>query len=460
MAQAATELVADFVEGLPDAPATNIDAPGVDLDALLRPPPEEPGDLHGLLATVRDAAAVATEPAGPGYLAFVPGGGLYSSAVAEMVARSLNRYSGFAAFAPALVALEEGVLRWLCATFGLPTGSSGGLLTTGGSMATLTAVVAARQAHLGGDGDDVRQGTLYLSEHTHRCVAKAAHVAGLHPDQLRMVPTTPDLRIDPAAAAAMIAADRAEGRRPFFLVGTAGTTNTGTVDPLPELAAVARDQGLWFHVDGAYGGLFHLTERGRARMAGIEHADSLVLDPHKTLFLGYGTGALLVRDAATLRHAFAADAHYLQDVGDVGSLPDYADLGPELTRDYRGLRVWLPLHLHGVRAFREALDEKLDLARWAYDELRQVPELELPWEPDLSTVVFRRRGPDGADPDTVERLDRDLLARINATRRVFVSSTRIDGRTTLRFCVVSHRTHHDRMAEAVQIVRDAVAATP
>jgi glutamate/tyrosine decarboxylase-like PLP-dependent enzyme len=461
MASAVVELVADFVEGLPDAPAngaarSDLDV-DLDLDALLRPPAEEPGELAGLLAVVRDAAGAAVETAGPGYLAYVPGGGLYASALAEMLARALNRYSGFAAFAPALVALEEGVLRWLCAELGMPPGS-GGLLTTGGSMATLTAVVAAREAHLGRDGD-LRRGTLYLTEHTHSCVAKAAHVAGLRPDQIRVVPTTSDLRMDPDAAVAMVEEDRAAGRRPFMLVGTAGTTDTGTVDPLPALAEVARDLGLWFHVDGAYGGLFHLTERGRARLAGMERADSVVLDPHKTLFLSYGTGALLVRDPAALRRAFAADAHYLQDIVDRDTLPDYADLGPELTRDYRGLRVWLPLHLHGVGAFRRALDEKLDLARYAHDELQPVPELELPWEPDLSTVVLRLRPPAGADPATVERLDRELLARVNAPQRIHVSSTVVGGRTTVRLCLVSHRTHHDRIAEAVDIVRAAAAAT-
>jgi aromatic-L-amino-acid decarboxylase len=210
---------------------------------------------------------------------------------------------------------------------------------------------------------------------------------------------------------------------------------------------------VWFHVDGAYGGLFRLTERGRARLAGVERADSVVLDPHKTLFLPHGTGVVLVRDAATLHRAYAADGHYLQDVADDGALPDYADLGPELTREFRGLRVWLPLHLHGAAAFRAALDEKLDLARYAYDELSADPRLELPWPPDLSTVVFRLRDRDDAASQA-------LLARVNASRRVHVSSTLVEGRHTLRLCVVSHRTHHDRMAEAVEIVRAAAAGTP
>ena len=451
MATAAADLVASFVEGLPAAPAAPAAGGGTGppLADLLRPPPERPGDLAALLAEFAAAAAPAIETAGPGYLAYVGGGGLYSSALAEFVARAFNRYSGFAAFAPGLVALEDSTLRWLVGEFGLPA-TGAGLLTTGGSMATLTAVVAARVDRL---GDDFGAGTVYVTEFTHRCLAKAARVAGLRADQIRVVPTDADLRMDPEAAAAMIQSDRAAGRRPFLLAGTAGTTHTGTVDPLPELAAVARDTELWFHVDGAYGGFFHLTERGRTRLAGIGAADSIVLDPHKGLFLPHGTGVLLVRDGATLRHAYAADGHYLQDLAGADDLPDYADLGPELTRDYRGLRLWLPLHLHGVGAFRAALDEKLDLAAFAHAELIATPGLEVPWAPDLSIVAFRLPGGPAADD-----ANRALLARVNGGGRVHLSSTLVGGAVTLRLCIIVHRTHRDRVAEAVDAIRREVAA--
>jgi aromatic-L-amino-acid decarboxylase len=453
MAAAAAELVADFVEVLPSAPAVNVDAAGVPalVESLAAPPAETPsaGGFDDLLATFREAAAAAIETAGPSYMAYVGGGGLYTSALAEFVARGVNRFTGLAAFAPALVAMEESTIRWLAREFGLP-GASGGLLTTGGSMATLVAVVAARTEHLDRRGHHLDRGTVYVTAHTHQSLAKAARIAGVRPDQVRVVPTTADLRLDPAAAEELIAADRAAGRIPFLLVGTAGTTNTGTVDPLGRLADLARDQGLWFHVDGAYGGFFHLTERGRARLAGIERADSLVLDPHKGLFLPHGTGVVLVREAATLRRAFGSGGDYLQDVtdgdGEGDALPDYADIGPELTRDFRGLRLWLPLHLHGVGAFRAALDEKLDLAALAYDDLRANARLELPWPPDLSTVAFRLAPPAG------DRQNQDLLARINATRRVHLSSTRIHDRHTLRLCIISHRTHHPRLQEALTLI--------
>ncbi len=450
MSDAAFELVAGFVEDLPNAPAVELTGADRLATELQRPPPEHAGDAAALLKTFRQAAGQAVDTAGPGYLAFIPGGGLFTSALAEFPARAVNRYTGFAGFAPALVAMEEGVLGWLREQFGLPAGGAG-LTTTGGSTATLAAVVAARTERL---GDAFGDGTLYVTAHTHRCVAKAARIAGLRVDQIRVVPTTAQLRMDPDVAAEMITADRASGRRPFLLVATAGTTDTGTVDPLPELAGLAERHGLWLHVDAAYGGFFVLTERGRHRLAGIEQADSLVLDPHKGMFLPYGTGVLLARDPAALAAAHAADGHYLQDAaGGTSGLPDYADLGPELTREYRGLRLWFPLHVHGVAAFRDALDEKLDLAEAAYRELAADPLLELPWRPDLSTVVFRLRGERDADPR-----NQRLLERVNASRRVHLSSTRIAGRYHLRLCVLSHRTHAEHIAAAVEIIRRAAEA--
>lgn len=455
MAGRAADVVADFLAGLPEAPAFDTaDAESL-VEQLLRAPPDQPGGLDGLLQEFRAAAAKAAETAGPSYMAYIGGGDLYTAAVAEFLTRATHRFTGLAGLAPALVAMEESILRWLGLELGLPS-SSVGQLTTGGSMGTLSAFMAAREDRLGERIDD---GVAYITEQTHGCAAKTARIVGLRPHQLRVVPTSADLRMDPAAAEAMIAADRAAGLRPFLLVASAGTTNTGAVDPLPDLADAAERHGLWFHVDGAYGGLFHLVERGRERLAGMNRADSLVLDPHKTLFMPYGTGVVLVRDAAALRRAFAVDADYLQDLDDDRALPDYADLGLELTREHRGFRMWLPLHLHGLAAFRDTLNEKLDLAEYAYKALSGEPGLELPWRPELSIVAFRWRGlgrGDGAAE--AESANQELLRRVNASQRVHISSTRIDGRLTLRLCLLAHRVHHDRVEEAVDIITTAARA--
>jgi glutamate/tyrosine decarboxylase-like PLP-dependent enzyme len=459
LGQAALDWVTTFVEGLARAPSDGRNPASQSPDsalreALLAEPREDPSEFGVLLALFGAAAAQAIETAGPAYLGYVPGGGLYVSALAEFLARSANRFTGLAAAAPELAAMEHGVLRWLCRTFGLPE-TAGGLITTGGSMATLSAIVAARQDRL---GEDFSAGTLYLSARTHHSAAKAARIAGLPAAAVRVVPTTVDLRMDVAAASQMIAADRQAGRRPFLLVANAGSTDTGTIDPLGDLGRLAAREGLWFHVDGAYGGFFQLTRRGRAALSGVAAADSIVLDPHKGLFLPYGTGVLLVRDTAPLRAAHSGDGDgdgnddgdgsYLQDLSSDHELPDFSALGPELSRDFRGLRVWLPLRLHGVGAFRAALDEKLDLAAHAHADLARDPRLELPWPPDLSTVAFRlRRGDDDANLR--------FLDRINASGHVFSSSTRVGGRVLLRLCILSHRTHLVHVDQALQIIHAA-----
>jgi aromatic-L-amino-acid decarboxylase len=447
LGRAAVEFVARFIGGLDEAPAVALGGAGVGRDALLRPPPDGPGDFGELLKTFGAAAGVAVETAGPRYLAYIPGGGLFASALAEFLARSVNRYTGLAELAPELVAMEHGVLTWLCREFGLPA-TAGGLVTTGGSLATLAAVVAARHDRL---GEDFSGGTLYLTAHAHHCVAKAARVAGFPASAVRIVPVTADLRMDTAAAGRMIAADRAAGRRPFLLVANAGSTDTGTVDPLARAAELAAGERLWFHADAAYGGFFQLTARGRATLAGIEAADSVVLDPHKGLFLPYGTGLLLVRDTGPLRAAHAGQGHYLQDIAAGDDLPDYAALGPELTREFRGLRLWLPLQLHGAAAFRAALDEKLDLTAHAHRDLAADPALDVPVTPDLSTVVFRMRN------DT-DRATLDLLERVNRTGRAFLSSTRIAGRATLRLCILSFRTHQEHIDDALRVIHEQARA--
>ena len=435
-----------FVESLPDRPASVADpeeAAAV-MRAMLAPPPEQPEPLDDLLARLDRATTCAIEGAGPGYLGFIPGGGVFAAAVAELYARATNRFAGLTDFAPGQIALEYSVVRWLCDVSGLPS-TAGGVLLSGGSMANFAATVAARRAGL---GERIAQGTLYVSVHAHQSVAKAAMLAGLPSDAVRAVPCTRELRMDATAAAGMIAADRAAGRTPFLIAATAGTTNTGAIDPLGELADLAEREGLWLHVDGAYGGLFRLTDRGRERLQGIERADSITLDPHKSLFMPYGTGALVVRDVQRLRAAHRMGAAYLQDLdGDV-TIPNFADIGPELTREIRGLRVWLPLHLHGVAAFRAALDEKLDLARHAYERLAANPALDTPWEPELTVVAFRAAS---------DEATRRLLEQVNASRRVFLSSTTIDGRYTLRLSILSHRTHADHVDEALDLI---AAATP
>jgi aromatic-L-amino-acid decarboxylase len=447
MGEAALAYVIDFIGGLADAPAENTHG-ALELARRLRAePPEEGGAFEDAFAEMREAAARTFEYSGPGYLAYIPGGGLFAAALGDFLAQGVNRYVGLWQPSPAAVQIEENVTRWLCSLFGMPRSTSQGLLTSGGSMANFSAMVAARHAKL---GEDFLDGTYYVSEQSHASVTKAATLAGFSERNVRIVPTDAELRMDPEALRVHVKTDLAAGRRPFLVAPSAGTTNTGAVDPLDEIADVAAEHEMWMHVDAAYGGFFVLTERGRERFRGIERADSVTLDPHKGMFLPYGTGALVVRDGENLRAAHFEGAAYLQDLAPAGELPNYSEYSAELSRDWRGLRVWLPLRLHGVAAFREALEEKLDLTEVLDEGLRAVPELELPWAPQLTVVPFRLRE-GGAEEN------KRLLDAINASKRVFLSSTLVHGEYTLRACIVSHRTHRDRIEECIDIVARATA---
>jgi len=407
--------------------------------------PRTPSNFNDLLRFVLDdVIPLSLNTLSPGHLGYIPGGGLIHTAIADLIIASMNRHVGVWSVSPGLVEMEHVVVRWFAKLIGLPA-HAGGVLTSGGSLANFSAVLTARTARL---PEDFLSGTIYVSEQAHHSLDKAARMAGFPAKNVRRVPTGADFRIDLDALRALIAADRRAGLSPFLLVGTAGTTNSGAVDDLAGLAALASEEQLWLHVDAAYGGCFVLTARGRALLTGIENADSVTIDPHKGLFLSYGTGCLLVRDLELLRRAHDAHDDYMPGRAEAHLNP--CDLSPELSRNQRGLRVWLPLKMHGIGAFGSALDEKLDLARFAADELMGMRGIELVAKPQLSTVVFRLVGSDAQN--------HLLLERINAERRVQLTGTIIGGRFVIRLCVLSFRTHLDRVLECLQSIRAAVAS--
>ncbi|MBC7986648.1 MAG: amino acid decarboxylase, partial [Sphingomonadaceae bacterium] len=277
---------------------------------------------------------------------------------------------------------------------------------------------------------------------------KALHIAGLGKSPRRTIATDERHRMRLDALEAAIETDRGAGVEPWLVVASAGTVDTGAVDPLADIAALCARHGLWLHVDGAYGGLFALCDEGRTALAGIEAADTLALDPHKTLFLPYGTGAVLARDGAHLLASFSATADYMRPLGALDVGPSPADLSPELTRHFRALRLWLPLQIAGVAAFRAAMSEKIQLARYFHARLAETPGFDPGPPPDLSVVAFRYL-PESGDADTFN--DR-LLARIQDEGRVLLSGTRIDGRSWLRCAILSFRTHLAHVDEAIDII--------
>ncbi|APR84619.1 Aromatic-L-amino-acid decarboxylase [Minicystis rosea] len=446
MVDLAMDRIEKHIESLPRQPM-HATAGGKKIARALREPMPERGRSFDRLLRLLFGRVIPTSlnTASPGYLAYIPGGGIFHSAVADLVADAANRYVGVWVAAPALSQLEENVVQWFCAMLGLPAGA-GGLLTTGGSMANLIAVVTARRERLPAD---FLRGTIYASTEAHHSVRKAAIIAGFPPERVRAIPIDDRFRMIPEAVTAAVRADRAEGLSPFMLAVAAGTTSTGAVDDLPALADVAASEGLWLHVDAAYGGFFALTDRGRAVLRGIERADSVTLDPHKGLFLPYGTGCLVVRDRDALRRAHAVSASYLPPMQTEDGLVDFCELGPELSRDARGLRVWLPLKMHGAGVFRAALDEKLDLARSAADALRALEGIEVVAEPVLSLLAFRARL-EGKSPAEEDAFNRRLCAKVNEKQRVLLTGAVVEGRFLVRMCILSFRTHADRVAMAIE----------
>ena len=394
-------------------------------------------------------------PSSPGYLAFIPGGGIPESSVADLIANILNRYLGLRRAAPQLAAIDDTVLDWFCQMVGYGAGS-GGYLSPGGSIANMTAIITARHHQLGEQG---HLGTIYTSEQTHHSITKAALHVGIPRGQIRLLPVDPFLRLDHQAAEAMIEADRAQGFKPFLLVSHAGTTNTGAIDSLIEGRQLANTQSLWWHVDAAYGGFFLLTERGRERLQGIHAADSITIDPHKGLFLPYGTGCLVVKDLVRLRAACSLRGDYMpRQEGESTERFDACDLSPEQTRDFRGLRIWLPMMLHGVEVFRANLDEKLDLAQHVYETLMHWQSQGEPWwvspNPELTVVAFRLAPPNKTSAE-LDNLNRELLEEVHRDGSILLSPTLLDGALTVRLCVLCFRTHQAHVTQALELIHQA-----
>ena len=358
-----------------------------------------------------------------------PGPSSFAGVLGDWLGTGFNVLAASWAGGAGPTALELITLEWLRALLGLPHGTEG-VMTSGGSLANLTALAAARAA--------AGAGVCYLSDQTHSCVPRALRVLGFPEDQVRVLPSDEQLRLAPTDLLAAVRADRAQGRRPGFVVATAGTTNTGAVDPLPELAGLCRDEGLWLHVDGAYGAAAALSARGRRLLAGIELADSLVLDPHKWLFQPYDLGCVLVRRPGVLEQAFRETPDYLADVTGKEGEADLRDRGLELSRRGRGLKLWLAFRTYGVRRMAAAIDRGLDLAEHAQRLVEGDARWQVVTPAQLGIVTFaprdagRRRDPD----DALQELAAEVARRGMAA----LTSTRLRGRPVLRLCTINPRT--------------------
>jgi glutamate/tyrosine decarboxylase-like PLP-dependent enzyme len=450
------DLVADHIATIRDQPVQASLTRRAAQPLISSPAPEAGRSLDELLAFLAEHVFPfhAREPH-PRFLAYIPSCPTFPSVLGDWLATGFNFFAGVWPVAAGPNALELQVLEWFRSWVGMPPETSG-LLTSGGSAATLTAVVAARHAVVGDDWSRLPRLVMYASDQAHSSVPRAAWIAGVPRSHVRLVPSDEQFRMRSGALADAMERDRDAGRIPFLVVGTAGSTNTGAVDPLHEIADICEADGTWLHVDAAYAGFAALTAKGRAALAGIERATTLTLDPHKWLFVPFECGCILARDPRALANAFRIYPEYLQDVESVGESINFADYGEQLTRYSRALKVWVSVSYFGLAAIRSAIERGMELAALGERLLRELPAVEITSPASFGIVCFRARVDGVADAARVDALNERVNTRVNQRGGFFISSTRIAGAFSLRFCVVGFRATEADIRDLVSAVDDAV----
>jgi len=448
------DAVAQHLATLPDQRVLTNGIPAQTRQSLRALPADDPVPFDALLGELqRDVFPYAAREPHPRFMAYVPGCPTFPAILGDWLATGYNFFAGVWPVAEGPNAVELAVLEWFRQWTGMPAGT-GGLLTNGGSGATLTAIIAARHAAVGDDASRLARLALYASDQAHSAALRAAWIAGVPRAQVRVLPTDADFRLRATDVREAIAADRAAGLIPLAVVVSAGTTNTGAVDPLHAIADVCEAEGTWLHADAAYGGFAALTERGARLLDGLGRCDSVALDPHKWLWVPFECGSLLVRDPERLRAAFQVLPDYLRDVAAGQDGVNFADYGEQLTRQSRALKVWLGVKYFGLAALRAEIDRAMDHAAYAEQLVRDEPLLEVMSPAQLGVLCFRvhPRGVD--DQATLDALNERVNAAVSAGGRYLISSTRLRGVYTMRLCILGYRTS---AADVAGLVREVVA---
>ena len=401
--------------------------------------PIDLADVHTLF--MQTVLPYSVGNAHPGFMGWVHGGGSPVGMLAEMLAAGLNANVGGRDHAP--IELERQVIQWLRTWFAFPD-TAGGLIVSGTSMANLIGVLIARTAKLGiasrqtGILKTAQSLTAYCSANTHISLSQALEIAGIGSQALRIIPVNADYQLDSDALSASITADKAAGLNPFLLVGTAGSADVGAIDPLPRLAAIAQQEQLWFHVDGAFGALAILASDQSHRLAGIECADSIALDFHKWAQVPYDAGVILVRNQAYQLDTFASSATYLQREtrGLAAGSPWPCDLGPELSRSFRALKIWFTLKVYGAAKLGQMISHTCELAQYLKQRIEITPQLELLAPVSLNIVCFRYRC------DNADKINAHIVIALQESGIAAPSTTRLQGRLAIRAAIVNHRTSH------------------
>lgn len=386
-------------------------------------------------------------PSHGGHIGYIPGGGIYLSAIGDFLADITNEYAGMYYGGPGAVTIENELINWMKNVFGFPETAVGNL-TSGGSIANLIALTAARDKY-GIKNDQITKSVIYLSEQVHHCTQKALRIIGLGDALIRYIPLDENSRMLSTVLEEKIQEDKSSGLKPFLVLASAGTTDTGAIDPLIEIGNISKKHDLWYHIDGAYGGFFILTDSAKHKFKGIEMADSLVIDPHKGLFLPYGLGAVLIKDKNAVFQSHHYTANYMQDAFQDNMPLNPADVSPELTKHFRGLRLWFPLQIHGIEPFKACLEEKLLLTTYFRDELI-TRGFRVGPEPDLSVSYFWF--PD----DSGNQFNIRLMEEIHKDGRIFLSSSKIQGRYVIRMAILAFRTKKQTIDTCLKMIDDCL----
>lgn len=437
------DLLVDHFAQMKEGPVGAKAAPEIIRPQFARPAPENPVPVEESLDFLaRHVFTNVLHVDHPRFFAFVPSPNNFASTMADALASGFNVFNGSWLGGSAAAALELVVIDWLREFCALPK-EAGGLFVSGGSMANTTALMVARHARL---QDRFEPATVYFSDQTHSSVERGLRVLGFLPEQMRKIQSDADFRLPLNHLSAQIADDRAAGLRPFCIIANAGTTNTGAVDPLPELADLAAREDLWLHADGAYGAAAIISERSHEALRGLDRVDSLSLDPHKWLFQSFECGCVLVRDAQLMKTAFQIHPDYLQDVHRNLVEVNPCDYGIQLTRSFRALKVWLSIHTFGMQAFRNAILRGFELAEFAEQQLRTLSGWEI-LSPARMGIVCFRYVPQSGD---VNALQLQLMETMLRDQFALLTTTVLRGETVLRMCTINPRTTESDIVETLR----------
>jgi len=416
--------------------------------------PMDSSSLKEILKVIfNDLQVFSQLPGHPQYAGYLAGSGNVYSSIADLIASDLNPFSGHYSFAPGLVQLEAEVIKWFLNLFKYSQKESLGFFTSGGSLAILSAISLARY-HSGFDYSKLR---LYASDQSHHCVPKAMKILGFEDSSYVTIPTNENLEISINDLEIQIQKDIAQGLKPFMIVGTVGTTTSGSVDDLKKIAEVSKRYNLWFHVDGAYGAGFYITEIGKKMLEGIELSDSMSFDPHKSFSIPYGTGLLLVKDKDKLVYKYSGDKKYMPPENifdDTGLKIDFSEISPELSKPLRGLRLWLPLKVLGLQPFILNLEEKLKLAQFAQDELSKDNRFVICTKARLSLFTFYVNN---TSTEISNEKTKKLLEKINSSGKSFFSPSWIKNQFVIRWNLLSHQTHYNDVNKMLLELKELVS---